>query len=50
MRPPVLGGQSQVAVLDRVDPWKGLEVLWDSADTPSNFPSRVSPWEVHGPD
>ena len=32
--------------LCRMDPWKGLEVLWDAADTPSNVPSRVSPWEV----
>ena len=32
--------------LCRMDPWKGLEVLWDAADTPSNVPRRVSPWEV----
>ena len=43
---PLLGNPVEGSWLCRMDPWKGLEVLWDAADTPSNVPSRVSPWEV----
>ncbi len=32
--------------LCRMDPWKALDVSWDAADTPTNVPTRVSPWEV----
>lgn len=32
--------------LCRMDPWKALDVTWDAADTPTNVPTRVSPWEA----
>ena len=40
--------QSEGGVGGPLDPWKALLVRWDPG-TPSQWPVRVSPWEVSQP-